>query len=1062
MAVNTTQGIVLAIFGANAGGHLSSLEANATANGNASLATDLSAAAGLILGVDLSSDAAFTSTVLGNLGIAEDSAGYTLASNYFTTNLAAGAGRGDLVAAAVEYMLGSSVDASLTASATAFSTRVTDGVTYSQGEGASVFGVAQLQTAAGSAATAGEGSTFELTAEDDSFSGTAGNDTFTAAAGTLSADDSITDSSSTDNDTLNVTATTTVAMDVSNVENININWDGYATPTYDLSDVSGATVTLSSAKQGYLGNANVDNAGSNNLVFGAGVDGDVTVDDNEDSTITADLAETVSVGATTGGDEGDGDVVVNAAVADTVTVDGGDSITVNAVAADTVTVTGTNNLADVMTVNLGVDADLTATGATDSALNINSDADITVTLDAASRFETLTLGGAGTVELDINVTLANLATETAIIGGGVVTLGGTLGDKDLSLIEHTELRLEDTTTAVLNVKSGANIVLEADAAALTFATTDDFDTGADSITITLEAEQTTEALVFDNGAENSENDFETVNIVIDPNSDFVDTQDFNIGALSGNNVTDGSATNFIITSADDAVEVTIGASDAASVDATGVAGEFDFTQLAVDEDLTVIAAADETTANFTGQDADSTFISGNSADDTVTLDTTGGTAYVSFAAGDNTVTSGGILTGTLVVEGGTGDDDVTLTAASTGQVVANLGDGDNTFTSDDVGGGITAVITAGSGDDVVTLDGAAADTGEITVDLGTGSNRIDLVADANLSGLTLSLSNVDIIRLAAGDTATFTATDAGPDGVVDAPFGGHPVLDSDVLDGASYILQSSGAGGTPAATLGVLLDSSEKTFDGSSLVISDSIDNAMLGLVIGHTTIASDYTIVGSDGVDSIFVGSGENTITGGDGGDTITILTAAGNERDTIIVANDDHSTTTTGGAGTSGTVTSDFDVVVGVTTGTTAALKDLIDLPVSPTVADAGTITANVSVLNSAAGEVVTTGTISATGLVTFEDGNATPNAVAPTTDAILASVVEFLSLNDLGDAGTTVVFTDGVSTGANADSYIYQQTATTTGAVGGFTLINIDQIKVVGIETTASTTDESVLIG
>ena len=48
MAVNTTQGIVLAIFGANAGGHLTSLDANATANGNASLATDLTAAAGLI------------------------------------------------------------------------------------------------------------------------------------------------------------------------------------------------------------------------------------------------------------------------------------------------------------------------------------------------------------------------------------------------------------------------------------------------------------------------------------------------------------------------------------------------------------------------------------------------------------------------------------------------------------------------------------------------------------------------------------------------------------------------------------------------------------------------------------------------------------------------------------------------------------------------------------------------------------------------------------------------------------------------------------------------------
>jgi len=68
MAVNQTQGVVLAIFGASAGGHLSSLDANATANGLGSLAQDLSAAAGLILGVDLSSNATFTSTVLDNLG----------------------------------------------------------------------------------------------------------------------------------------------------------------------------------------------------------------------------------------------------------------------------------------------------------------------------------------------------------------------------------------------------------------------------------------------------------------------------------------------------------------------------------------------------------------------------------------------------------------------------------------------------------------------------------------------------------------------------------------------------------------------------------------------------------------------------------------------------------------------------------------------------------------------------------------------------------------------------------------------------------------------------------
>ncbi len=125
MAVNTTQGIVLAVFGANAGGHLATLNADAEAAGNAALATNLSAAAGLILGVDLSEDATFTDTVLDNLGIEESGSARTEAEAYFNGRLLAGESRGVIVAEAVEYLLGDNVDAVYADVADSFSAAVT-------------------------------------------------------------------------------------------------------------------------------------------------------------------------------------------------------------------------------------------------------------------------------------------------------------------------------------------------------------------------------------------------------------------------------------------------------------------------------------------------------------------------------------------------------------------------------------------------------------------------------------------------------------------------------------------------------------------------------------------------------------------------------------------------------------------------------------------------------------------------------------------------------------------------------------------------------------------------
>jgi hypothetical protein len=696
---------------------------------------------------------------------------------------------------------------------------------------------------------------------------TSGNDTITASLGTLSANDRITDGSITDSDTLNATLSKAVAMDVTNVETINITYTGYGAPTFDLVDVSGATVKISGTTTGYVGNATFSNVEDNNITSGAGVTGTLTVDGYDGTTITAESAATVTAGLNT---EGDGDVIVHAGVAETVRIDGAETIVLTALSADDVTLTGTTNLYDEATVNLGVDADLVATGATDSILNLNSDEDITVTLDAASRFEVLNLGGDGDIDLDIEVTMANLATETAINNGGVVTFSGTNATKDLSLVEAAEIRLADATAATLSFKSGANIVAEVDMAAMTFKTEDDYDTDADSITLTLEAAQTTQALTFDAGTEDSANDFEDVTIIVAPNSDFDTDTDFVIANLEGNNVADdGSATAFTIASDDADVNIVVSAADAAQIDASDVAGEFTLTaQTATDEDLTVIAAAGATTANFAALNADSTFISQNDADDVVTFDTTGGNAVAQFAGGDNSVSTAGTLgaAGTVTVLGADGDETVTIATGALGTVTLLLEGGDDDVTLNAIGASAIVTMDAGSGDDTVTMGTPVAGS-TLDLDWGAGtSDTLVLATSATIaSTVDATFAGLEIIQLTSSGEG---ATDA--------------TVDSAILDGKSYEILGAGLNGEGALAdeLAVTIATTVTSFDASGLDVSDGTEDGVLGLIITGGKTTGTVTVTGSNGADHITGSAADMSIAGGAGSDTI--VGAAGD--DTLI----------------------------------------------------------------------------------------------------------------------------------------------------------------------------------
>lgn len=157
------QAMTIAMFGAAAGGYTAELEASVEASGVAAVANSIMSLQQPLLGLDLSDNAVWTDFVLGNLGINDTNAAYGEASAYFAARFAAGASRGDIVAEAVAYLLGTP-SAEFAAIAEAFVALVAEAVEWSAGDGAEVIAFAELRDADGIIGNPATGSVFNLTA----------------------------------------------------------------------------------------------------------------------------------------------------------------------------------------------------------------------------------------------------------------------------------------------------------------------------------------------------------------------------------------------------------------------------------------------------------------------------------------------------------------------------------------------------------------------------------------------------------------------------------------------------------------------------------------------------------------------------------------------------------------------------------------------------------------------------------------------------------------------------------------------------------------------------------
>ena len=218
------------------------------------------------------------------------------------------------------------------------------------------------------------------------------------------------------------------------------------------------------------------------------------------------------------------------------------------------------------------------------------------------------------------------------------------------------------------------------------------------------------------------------------------------------------------------------------------------------------------------------------------------------------------------------------------------------------------------------------------------------------------------------------------------------------------------------------------TIDGSGivgngkLVVDASAVTSGSFNIIGSSGNGGNDNLKGGSGDDTINggTGNGADTITGGRGADTMT----GGGGADTFVINSGD-SSITIGGSGNNGTI-SGYDVITDF-----AGATDFLDLQgASP-----GTLfaVANTSGTNGAdslltiAGQTVKSHAIT-NGIITFDDADIYSAALSLDGADIsrVATVVQYLHNNDLGNGGAMVAFAATIN--GVAHTYVYEQVGAT----------------------------------
>jgi hypothetical protein len=925
ITASQAQGLVLALFGASAGGHLAALKTSADA---ATLAGDLASAAGLILGQDLSSDEAFRDLIIdSNLKLT--GAAQTEAKAWMDGEFAKGTSRADILTAAITFLEGLTDETNaFYATAVAYRATVADAVTWSEGAGATVLGVTALREQQGNVEEAA-GSSFTLTTGNDVFTGTAGDDSYATTEANIEGDsDVLVDVSTTDNDTLTVTGTAfSSSIDLSgasiaNIENVVVNADSLADTTIDVNGVNTASaITINQTRAGSGAAVTVNNVFSASTVT-AGTD----VNSLDVSTDTANHSVTVEGGAATGTIAatvtGTGTATVNAAAAGTVTVSAGSgAVAVDAAAATSVTasttgavsitaagsttadsIDATGNAIEI-TVS-ATDADIKATGdgvaTTDDTVTVNAADDFVVTL--ASAFDSVTVNASAAVVATVDTTAA-----TTYAGDSNTTFAGSeamFDGKDVTGAAEVQITTLDASD-LTGVDSAVNINVASSAASKTL-------TVATGAQVEVSSAITTKlTLKYSDGA-TANDDTGVLNVALnvasitgelalDATADTVATLNLNVATAPG---------SFKLTAGDTAVVATgskaltlANTSSAASLNASAMTG---------------VVTAEATTSLLE--------ITTGAGKDVITVDSTSADIVVDTGAGNDTVDIGGAITGSI--DGGTGTDKLDITAAVdiSAATIANV-----------------EIIDLNTNS--ISVDEALVNAKNVVID-STGTVTVkNILNSLDLSGLTFASTAATNVNFTTNNDATLGQS-------ANLSITGSANIDTIVTgDGTNSV--DAGAGNDDV-TGG---DSVDTLVGGAG---ADDLDGGAGNDALNGGAGAD--LLYGAGGNDSIVAGADSDAIAGGAGADTIDLTETTSVADYVTFLALTDGSAA----GAAAGTFTA-YDVITGFVSGTDKLVFD-----------GAAAVTASVTVTT----DIVT-------GAITVVAGTAASTAANDLTVADIADV-------------------------------------------------------------------------
>lgn len=848
MAITTTQaqGLLIALFGASAGGHLTSLAAAPNMN---TLAGDLSTSVGLILGKDLSSNTAFRSHVTANLKLTGDV--LTAVDAWIDGQLNAGAARGDIVATAVTFLSTLTDTTSLLyASAQAFQATVTAAVAWSTGAGATQFGVTALRANQGNVEVVA-GSSFVLTTAANTVTGTVGaDDTITATNLTLLAGDVIVDPSTTDNDTMtvNLTAAPATQATVANIENIVYNVSSFAAVTLDATGITGAkNITVNNLQLAGNNAATVNAVASGTTVnAGSGVTGTLTVAQAGASSVNVNggTATTVTV---TGGTTGATVVAGGTATATATAVATTGSVTMSGAALTSATATGATT--NVTLTAAGVTATpttvaITGNGAADVA---TVSANGIVTLTNAANIETTNLSG-NTAAVTYNAAgvfgALNLtgAQSVTVAGASSLFTGKTI--TDATTAGTTTIKLTNTVAAATNLSKIATDVIEQSAvlnaaATFNFASGANFDvTGTQTSVITL----ATSAVTATTGVAT-----DSINVNAKGATAVLITSDSTTAATE----TAFNTVNFSNTVANTTLTAILGA----TTGALNISGSKQVT-LATTTTAKTVDASTLTGALIATADAATTAdIKGGSGNDVITT-ATGAVVKLDGGTGSNTVKVVGDM------------DSVTFTNFAVVEATGNVTDAKVSQFD-----GASFVLTGTTAGTTFTFGTTAANFDKTTVDLSKlVTNNIASFAVNATIGLSTALftSNtaITVNGSALDDTLTGTANgdsltgNAGNDTL-------NGLAGADTINGGAGADIIDGDAGADVITAGEGAD----TITGGTGI--DTIDLTETTAAVDNLLFtAAGFTSANADVVTGFAAGTGIDTITIDDALNGVTALT--------------------------------------------------------------------------------------------------------------------------------------------------------------------------------------------